>query len=238
MNEELGVINAMIDSSYIETQVMFELEKSKELTIDETVLYFLQNSQYPWELLGDKIEKMIYACKENKGIKTQDYVKIYPNVTFQKMDSIFIEEGAVIEPYSLLCGPLFISKGATVRHGAYLRGNCFLSDGSIVGHTTECKNALFLNQAKAAHFNYIGDSILGYDVNLGAGTKLANLKFDHSQIKIRTRHETILTGIKKFGAILGNRAQTGCNSVTNPGTIFLPDTFLLPNKTALGIIFK
>lgn len=231
--------SSMIDSSYVETNVMFELDRFAEFEMDEMLVNFLKEYQYPWEILNAQLEKLIENCATRTTLLPHKAYSItYQQVFFENMDSIFIEEGAIIEPYSYIAGPTFLSKGSTVRHGAYLRGNCVLWDGAIAGHATECKNALFLNNAKAAHFNYVGDSVLGVDVNLGAGTKLANLKFDSSEVKVRTRDQKFSTGIKKFGTIFGNRAQTGCNAVTNPGSIFLPDTSLLPNKTSLGIVFK
>jgi UDP-N-acetylglucosamine diphosphorylase / glucose-1-phosphate thymidylyltransferase / UDP-N-acetylgalactosamine diphosphorylase / glucosamine-1-phosphate N-acetyltransferase / galactosamine-1-phosphate N-acetyltransferase len=151
-------------------------------------------------------------------------------------ESIYVAEGATIEAFASVEGPAWIETGATVRHSAYIRGNVYVGQGAIVGHTTEAKGTILLPQAKAAHFAYLGDSVLGVDVNLGAGTKLANLRLDHGQVKLRAGNDKLDSGLKKLGAILGNRSQTGCNTVTNPGTVLLPNSFLLPNSTGLGVI--
>ncbi len=145
---------------------------------------------------------------------------------------IEIEEGVVIEPGALIKGPALLGPGTEVRQGAYIRGGLLCGRGCVVGHTTEVKNAVMLDGAKAGHFAYIGDSILGREVNLGAGTKLANLKLTGSTITLRFQGETWDTGMRKLGAILGDGVQTGCNSVTNPGTLVGPGSFILPNTTA------
>jgi len=119
-----------------------------------------------------------------------------------------------------------------VRQGAYLRGYCLAGQRCVLGHTTEIKHSIFLNDAKAGHFAYLGDSILGGDANLGAGTKMANLRFTGGDVPVRTPDGLISSGLRKLGAILGDRAQTGCNSVTNPGTLIGPDSMLMPNATA------
>ncbi len=144
---------------------------------------------------------------------------------------IEIGKGVLIEPGALIKGPTIIGDNSEVRQGAYIRGNCFIGCACVVGHTTELKNTIMLDGAKAGHFAYLGDSILGRDVNLGAGTKLANLKLKGDNICIRIKGETIDTGLRKLGAILGDGVQTGCNSVTNPGTLLGPGSLVLPNTT-------
>ncbi|APJ05075.1 hypothetical protein AXG55_03900 [Silvanigrella aquatica] len=197
---------------------------------------FLQEAEFPWRVLGKTltqfIERLVNSVDKNHRINgnVSDYAY------FENKDQIVICQGAVVEPGAFIAGPAFIGPHAVVRHGAYIRGSVYVGEGAVVGHTTECKGSILLPFAKAAHFNYIGDSILGYDCNLGAGTKLANLKINHKNIILALDNKKLDTGLKKFGAILGNRAQTGCNSVTNPGTIMLPETILLPNQTALGVI--
>lgn len=141
---------------------------------------------------------------------------------------VFIGEGARIEPGAYVLGPAYIGAGAVVRQGAFVREQVILSAGSILGHASEAKNSLFLPNAHAPHFNYVGDSILGGKVNLGAGTKLSNLTVVSEKdrltgkrptIKIMVGEETYDTGLAKLGAILGDGAQTGCNSVLNPGSL-------------------
>lgn len=140
--------------------------------------------------------------------------------------------GVLIEGGALIKSPAIIGDNTEVRQGAYLRGYCLTGKCCVVGHTTEVKHSIFLNDAKAGHFAYLGDSILGRDANLGAGTKFANLKFLGGNVSIRTKDGMVDTGRRKFGAILGDTAQTGCNSVTNPGTIIGQGGILMPNTTA------
>lgn len=147
-------------------------------------------------------------------------------------DRIDLGEGVLVEGGALIKSPAIIGACTEVRQGAYLRGYCLTGKSCVVGHTTEVKHSIFLNDAKAGHFAYLGDSILGQDANLGAGTKFANLKFLGGNVCIRTADGLVDTGRRKFGAILGDGAQTGCNSVTNPGTVIGKGGILMPNTTA------
>ena len=153
---------------------------------------------------------------------------------------IVIEAGAVVEPGAYVVGPAYIGAGATVRHGAYVRENVIMLAGSTLGHASEAKNALFLPGAAAPHFAYVGDSILGHHVNLGAGTKLSNLGILSAKDAATGKRPTIRlvidgveydTGLTKFGAILGDEAQTGCNAVLNPGSIIGPRTLVYANTS-------
>ncbi len=143
-----------------------------------------------------------------------------------------IGKGVLIESGALLKEPVIVSDQTEIRQGAYLRGYCLIGKRCVVGHTTEVKHSIFLNDAKAGHFAYLGDSILGGDANLGAGTKMANLRFIRGDVKVRTAEGLLNTGLRKLGAILGDKVQTGCNSVTNPGTVIGRESFLMPNTTA------
>ncbi len=145
---------------------------------------------------------------------------------------INIGKGVLIESGALIKEPAIIGDRTEIRQGAYLRGYCLLGKRCVAGHTTEIKHSVFLNDAKAGHFAYLGDSILGENVNLGAGTKMANLRFLPGDVPVRTKNSTISSGLRKFGAILGDRVQTGCNSVTSPGTLIGPDSILMPNTTS------
>jgi acetyltransferase-like isoleucine patch superfamily enzyme len=142
--------------------------------------------------------------------------------------NICIGEGTVVEPGALIKGPTIIGHNTEIRQGAYVRGNCLIGNGCVVGHTTEVKTSIMLDGAKAGHFAYIGDSILGNDVNLGAGTKLANLKIVDVEMKLRVEGRTYTTGLKKLGAILGDHVETGCNSVTSPGTLLGKASLVYP----------
>lgn len=145
---------------------------------------------------------------------------------------ISLGNGVLVESGALVKSPAIIGDYSEIRQGAYLRGYCLTGAHCVIGHTTEVKNSIFLDHAKAGHFAYLGDSILGREVNLGAGTKFANLRFLPGNVMIRTREGSIDTGRRKFGAILGDKVQTGCNSVTNPGTLIGKEGLLLPNTTA------
>jgi len=144
---------------------------------------------------------------------------------------IRIGKGVLIEPGAFIKSPTIIGDQTEVRHGAYIRGNCIIGRNCVVGHVTEVKHTIFLDGAKAGHFAYLGDSILGNRVNLGAGTKLANLRFIKGAISIATPGSMVKTGLDKLGAILGDHVQTGCNSVTNPGTLLGRESMVIPNTT-------
>lgn len=151
---------------------------------------------------------------------------------------IYIGEGARIEPTAFVQGPAYIAAGATVKHGAFVRENVIMMPGSILGHASEAKNSVLLTNAHAPHFAYVGDSVLGQNVNLGAGTKLSNLGMlsekdiatgKRPTIKITIDDTIYDTGVAKMGAILGDWAQTGCNSVLNPGCLIAPRTLIYAN---------
>ncbi len=143
-------------------------------------------------------------------------------------DRILVGSNTIIEPGALVKGPVVIGDNTEIRQGAYIRGDCIIGNECVVGHTTEMKGSIMLDGAKAGHFAYIGDSILGNEVNLGAGTKLANLKMIPGTVSIRAGKEMVDTGRRKIGAILGDRTETGCNSVTSPGTLMGPRSIVYP----------
>ncbi len=149
-------------------------------------------------------------------------------------EQIYIGKNSRVEAGAYLVGPLWIGENCQIRHAAYLRGDVLVGDHCVIGHATEAKNAVFLDHSQAGHFAYVGDSILGAHVNLGAGTKCANLRFDHKNVKVKG----IDTGLRKFGAIFADGAQTGCNVVTNPGTIMEKGSVAAPCKSVHGIVSK
>ncbi len=136
----------------------------------------------------------------------------------ENLEKIFIGENTTIEPNTYIKGPCFIGKNCQIRHGAYIRGNVIIGDGCIIGHCTEIKNSILLNNVRASHFAYIGDSIIGNNVNLGAGVKCANFRLDKEDVTIYFQNKKINTGLKKLGAIIGDNSQIGCNTVLNPAT--------------------
>ncbi len=153
---------------------------------------------------------------------------------------VFIAEGAVVEPTAFIQGPCYVGPGAEVRHAAYIRGNVYVGPKAVVGHTTEVKGSMFFDGAKAGHFAYVGDSVLGREVNLGAGTKLANLALSRQTIRVKhpVTGALVSSGLTKFSAIMGDEAQTGCNSVLSPGTLLLPGTAIMPCVHFRGTLLK
>jgi len=158
---------------------------------------------------------------------------------------IYIGPDAHVEAGALIHGPAWIGPGTRVAHGAYVRGNLITGTDALVGHATEVKNSLFLDHAHAPHFAYVGDSVLGNHTNLGAGTKLSNLTVSSVKdpetgkrptIRLRIQDRTHDTGLAKFGAILGDEAQTGCNSVLNPGTLIGRGTLVYANASVRGYV--
>ena len=149
---------------------------------------------------------------------------------------VSIDEGTIIEPGAYIQGPCIIGKNCKIRHGAYIRENVLIGDDCVVGHATEVKHSIMLKGSKAAHFAYVGDSILGHRVNLGAGVKIANFRLDEKEIEILINGKKILTGLKKMGAILGDDVQIGCNAVLNPGTLMEKKSRCYPCVNIGGII--
>ena len=152
----------------------------------------------------------------------------------ERKGPVHVEEGAVLEPHVHLIGPCLIESNVTIRSHAYVREYTWMMEGSLLGHASESKHALFLPGAKAPHFNYVGDSVLGSNVNLGAGVKLSNLRHDGEAIGIWLDDVRRATGLRKFGAIIGDGAQLGCNAVTNPGTVLGKSCMVHPNTTVGG----
>jgi len=149
-------------------------------------------------------------------------------------DRVEIGAGTVVEPGALIKGPTVIGRDSEVRQGAYMRGDCLVGDRCVIGHATEMKASIMLNGVQAGHFAYVGDSILGNDVNLGAGTKLANLKMIPGDVVVKSDRDQLKTGRRKLGAILGDGTETGCNSVTSPGTLLSPGSIVSPGVVVPG----
>ncbi|CAM0116716.1 UDP-N-acetylglucosamine diphosphorylase [Rhabdochlamydiaceae symbiont of Dictyostelium giganteum] len=149
---------------------------------------------------------------------------------------ISIAKGCVIEPGAYIEGPVILGEGTTIRHGAYIRGYVLTGKGCVIGHATEVKHSILLNHARAAHFNYVGDSILGNDVNLGAGVKIANSRLDKEAITFLYEQKKISTHLRKFGAIIGDHTQIGCNAVTTPGTLIGKHSFCYPCEVIQGVL--
>ena len=152
----------------------------------------------------------------------------------ERKGPVHVQDGASIEPHVHLIGPCLIETNTTIRSHAYVREYTWMMSGSLLGHASESKHSLFLPGAKAPHFKYVGDSVLGSNANLGAGVKLSNLRNDGKHIGIWLNDVRRETGLRKFGAILGDDAQLGCNVVTNPGTVLGKSSMVHPNTTVSG----
>jgi acetyltransferase-like isoleucine patch superfamily enzyme len=179
-----------------------------------------------FEFLGGDVTKGTFQLRI-KGEETSEAVVLYEGCILWD-DQIHLGPGSVVEPGALIKGPVLIGSYTEIRQGAYIRGKCLVGDRCVVGHTTEMKNSVMLNRAQAGHFAYIGDSILGNSTNLGAGTKLANLKIKKDTVRIRIGEEVIDTGLRKLGAIIGDGTEIGCNTVTNPGTLLGKECLVFP----------
>lgn len=178
--------------------------------------------------LGDPLKGKLTVSHEGRLL--EGAALVMPGVVLCG-DDIEIGPGAVVESGALIKGPSIIGPRSEVRQGAYVRGAVMSCSGSIIGHATEAKNALLLEGAKAGHFAYLGDSVLGRNVNLGAGTKLANLKMNDAPYIFRVEGTKLAVNRRKFGAIIGDHTETGCNTVTNPGTLLGRHVKVLPNAT-------
>ncbi len=149
--------------------------------------------------------------------------------------AVFVGAGTVIEQGAMIKGPAWIGEGCEIRNGCYIRENVVIGNGVVLGNSCEFKNCIIFDEAQIPHFSYVGDSILGYKAHLGAGVILSNVKLDRSEITVAGPNGPIPTGLKKFGAIIGDRAEIGCNSVLSPGSIIGRNTILYPGSQWRGI---
>ena len=163
-------------------------------------------------------------------------IDIPASVHLENVEQIAIGEGVVLEPGVYIQGPCILGDGCVIRHGAYLRGGVICGKGCVVGHGSEIKQAILLNQTQVAHLAYVGDSILGNRVNLGAGVKCANLRLDRREVSISFEGSKLRTGLKKFGCVIGDGSQIGCNVVVNPGTLIGPECASYPLINLHGVI--
>jgi len=194
------------------------------------------NQEGPWEILSPShsksIEKQIIALEIDYKI---DYKKMINVSLDDSSGPIYIHPTAKIGDYVRIEGACYIGKNAEIRHSAYLRKGSWICENAIVGHSSEIKNSILLPGSKAPHFNYVGDSILGFDVNIGAGVKLSNVRNDGRNILVNLENgKKINTELRKFGSLIGDGSEIGCNVVSNPGTILEPKTMINPNSTLKG----
>lgn len=221
----------MNEQSYL----VFPLELIKNnQPLARTVVYFENSFIADDHLtieLGDAVKGKLKVYR--KGRELPDATVIMAGVVLSGYQFQF-GKGVLIESGTFLKSPVIVGDRTEIRQGAYLRGYCLIGNRCVVGHVTEVKHTIFLDDAKAGHFAYLGDSILGNQVNLGAGTKLANLRFTSGNVKVKTTAGLVSTGLRKLGAVLGDKTQTGCNSVTNPGALLGKKCLVMPNSTVLS----
>ncbi|MDP1836447.1 MAG: LpxA family transferase [Chlamydiales bacterium] len=189
-----------------------------------------EGCEYVWEALS----RLSQYLKSQQLGKIE--VEVPAGVVIVNPELVSIAKGCRLEPGAYIQGPCIIGENTEVRQAAYIRGNVIVGRSCVVGHATEMKHAVFLDGTHAGHFAYVGDSILGNDVNLGAGVKCANVRLDRCEVSVRGDHQKHMTGLKKFGAIIGDFCQLGCNSVLNPGTIMGKDVACAPCVAVGGVI--
>ncbi len=196
------------------------------LNLSETIAKDIFNEvEYPWEVLpiiGEFIKKL------GQRLSHDDFERIAEN--------IWISKNAKIAPSAYINGPAIICKGAEIRHCAFIRGNAIVGENAVVGNSTELKNVILFNKVQVPHYNYVGDSILGYKAHTGAGAITSNVKSDKTLVTISTTNGKVETGLKKFGAIIGDNVEVGCNSVMNPGTVLGRNSIVYPLSMVRGYV--
>lgn len=195
-------------------------------TLDETIAAeIFEGVVYPWEVLS-KIHDFILKLGET--LPEEEYDRVGEDVWIAKSAHVF--ESAYIH------GPAIIGKDAEVRHGAFIRGNAIVGEGAVVGNSTELKNVILFNKVQVPHYNYVGDSILGYKAHMGAGSITSNVKSDKKLVVVKTAEGNLETGLKKFGAMLGDEVEVGCGTVLNPGSVVGRHTNIYPLSMVRGFV--
>lgn len=204
-----------------------EQYKIKNLyNLEETIAAdLMQQAEYPWELLS-KISSFIVEL--GKTLPKDKFTEVSENV--------WVANSAKVAPTANINGPAIIDEEAEVRHCAFVRGNAIVGKGAVVGNSTELKNVILFNKVQVPHYNYVGDSILGYKAHMGAGSITSNVKSDKTLVVVKSDGEQIETGLKKFGAMLGDNVEVGCNSVLNPGTVIGRNSNVYPTSMVRGCI--
>lgn len=205
---------------------MRECEIKNLYNLNETIAKdIFEGCLYPWEVLP-KIKDFIINLGES--LNKEEYDKVGENVWIAK--SAKVAESAYIN------GPAIIEKNAEVRHCAFIRGNAIVGENAVVGNSTELKNVILFNNVQVPHYNYVGDSILGYKSHMGAGSITSNVKSDKKLVIVKNEDEKIETGLKKFGAMIGDNVEVGCGSVLNPGTVIGKNTNIYPLSSVRGVV--
>ncbi len=205
---------------------MEECKISNLYNLDETIAKDIFNGcEYPWEVLP-KIKDFI--IKLGESLDKNEYEKIGENV--------WIAKSAKIAPTAYINGPAIIGKEAEVRHCAFIRGNAIVGQKAVVGNSTELKNVILFNNVQVPHYNYVGDSILGYKSHMGAGSITSNVKSDKKLVIVKNGNEKIETGLKKFGSMVGDNVEVGCGSILNPGSVIGRNTNIYPLSSVRGVV--
>ena len=182
-------------------------------------------AEYPWEVLP-RIHDFILEL--GKRLPEEIYEK--------RGEDIWVAKSAKVAPTACLNGPLIIDEEAEIRHCAFVRGNAIVGKGAVVGNSTELKNVVLFNKVQVPHYNYVGDSVLGFQSHMGAGSITSNVKSDKTLVVVKNGEEKIETGLKKMGAMLGDHVEVGCNSVLNPGTVIGRNSNVYPTSCVRGVI--
>ncbi len=185
----------------------------------------LEKTEYPWEAL-DGIHDFILTLGETLPQEEYDHPAA----------DVWIAKGVPVAPTASITGPCIIGRGTEVRPGAFIRGNALVGENCVIGNSTELKNVVIFDNVQVPHFNYVGDSILGYRSHMGAGSITSNVKSDKTLVTVKAADQQIETGRKKFGAMLGDFVEVGCNSVLNPGTVIGPHSNVYPLSCVRGVI--
>lgn len=205
---------------------MEQLKISELLDLTQTMAGELfEGKTYPWEVLP---EISAFIVKLGNTLSEDEYDKTG--------DNVWIAKSASVAPTAFIGGPAIIGKDAEIRHCAYIRGNALVGEGCVVGNSVELKNVVLFNEVQVPHYNYVGDSVLGYKAHMGAGSITSNVKSDKTLVTVKGKETQIATGLKKFGAILGNHVEVGCNSVLNPGTIVGCEAQIYPVSCVRGVV--
>lgn len=199
---------------------------SELLDLNQTIASeVFESYTYPWEVLTHIHNEIL---RIGPTLPEEDYDRVG--------EDIWIAKSAKVAPSASINGPTIIDKNAEIRHCAFIRGNAIVGEGAVVGNSTELKNVILFNRTQVPHFNYVGDSILGFRSHMGAGCITSNVKSDKTLVKLSYDEEKIETGLKKFGAILGDNVEVGCNAVLNPGSVVGRNVSIYPLSMVRGFI--
>ena len=199
---------------------------SNMYTLSETIAAGLfEGAEYPWEVLP-KIHDFILEL--GKSLPADKFGK--------RGEDIWIAKSATVAPTACLNGPLIVDEETEIRHCAFVRGNAIVGKGAVVGNSTELKNVVLFNKVQVPHYNYVGDSVLGFKSHMGAGSITSNVKSDKTLVVVKSAGEKIETGLKKMGAMLADHVEVGCNSVLNPGTVIGRNSNIYPTSCVRGCI--